>query len=259
MIHIIGNTGLVGSAICAHLESSEIEYVGINRSNYQEHIGSETNYLINANGSGWKGRANQDPKADFERNVQSTIKHIFSFKFDTFIHVSSVDVYPTPSSTDSTREDSPIDPTKLHTYGFHKYLSELIVMRYCPNWIILRLGGLVGKNLTKNPIYDWTHGKPFFISAKSKLTFIHTEAVAEIIQCLIDTKVTREIINVCGSDSIRLQDLSAVANFKIEEVSGRGDLAVQNYQINVDKLQKLFPVKTAREYIEQYLRENLRT
>lgn len=257
MIHVIGNTGLVGSAICSHFKSNGIEYVGVNRSNYQEYIGSEADCLINANGSGLKGAANQDPRVDFEKNVQSTINLIFDFRYKTFVHISSVDVYPTPSSIDSTREDFPIDAAKLQPYGFHKYLSELIVMKYCPNWIILRLGGLVGRGLKKNPIYDWTHGKPLFVSKRSRLTFIHTAIVAEIIQCLINHNVTREIINICASDSIRLQDLVSVADFRVEEASMPNELVVQNYRISTEKLKFFFPVKTSKEYIEKYLRENL--
>ena len=257
MIHVVGNTGLVGSAICAYFENKAIEHTGINRSNYQEYVGSQTDYLVNANGSGLKGGANQDPKADFELNVASTVNLVFDFKFDTFIHISSVDVYPDVSSPDTTREDSIIDPTGLQPYGFHKYLSELIVMRYCRNWIILRLGGLVGKNLKKNPIYDWAHNKPLLISKRSALTFIHTETVAELISQLIAQKITRQIINVCASDSIKLEDLATIADFKIEEALTQNELPVQDYDIDVNKLKGFFRVKTSREYIERYLRENL--
>lgn len=257
MIYVIGSTGLVGSAICDYFEKIGTDYIGINRGNYQKYMGTTADVLVNANGSGFKGRANEDPKTDFGNNVQSTVNLAFDFKFKTFIHVSSVDVYPQPYSIKATSEDVAIDPMTLHPYGFHKYLSELIVRRYCPNWVILRLGGLVGKKLKKNPIYDWTHDKPLLISAKSELTFIHTDIVAEIVNLLIAKDVDKEIINVCSSDSVRLQDLDSVSGFKIRESLMQAGLAVQKYHINGDKLRRFFPVKTSREYIGKYLRENL--
>ncbi|MBI2063442.1 MAG: NAD-dependent epimerase/dehydratase family protein [Candidatus Yanofskybacteria bacterium] len=257
MMHVIGSNGFVGSAICAHFEKMALEHVGINRGNYEKNIGSRAHYLINASGSGSKGKANENPRVDFQRNVQHTINLVFDFKYDVFVHISSVDVYPEPSFLEKTDEDFPIDPTKLSPYGFHKYLSELIVRRYCPNWIILRLGGLVGPNLKKNPIYDWTHGKPFFISRKSRLTFIHTQTVAEIIECIIERRITREIINICSSDSIILQDLTSIANFKIEEMPVQDKLEIQDYKINADKLKEFFKVQTSRFYIKKYLEENL--
>ena len=257
MIYVIGKTGLVGSAICAYFEKKGIEYTGINRENYKQYIGGNADCLINANGSGLKSQANENPQLDFEKNVTSTVNYVFDFKYKTFIHISSIDVYSDPGSLEKTREDHPIEETKLIPYGFHKYLAESIVRRYCPRWLILRLGGLVGANLKKNPVYDWTHDKPFLISQESRLTFIHTETVAHIVEQLLRTQATNEIINVCSSDSIRLKDLAAIHNFKMEEAAGNKPPVVQNYNINVGKLKKIFSLGTSRQYIEKYLKENL--
>ncbi len=257
MIYVIGKNGFVGSAICAYFKKEGIDYIGISRQNYSNYVGDEIDCLISANGSGLKGKANEDPRLDFEKNVKSTLDFVFDFKYRIFIHISSIDVYSGIDSLQKTREDSPIEITKLSPYGFDKYLAELIVKRYCPKWLILRLGGLVGQNLKKNPIYDWSHCKPFFISAESKLTIIHTETVAKIISQLINKKVTNKIINICSSDSIRLIDLASIYDFKIEEISTKDELPIQNYNINISKLNKYFQVGNSREYIEKYLRENL--
>ena len=257
MIYVIGKTGLVGSAICSYFDRQEISCQGINRENYQQFVGGEVDCLINANGSGFKSQANANPRLDFEKNVTSTVNYIFDFKYKIFIHISSIDVYPNPESCEKTHEDIAIEIERTIPYGFHKYLAELIVRRYCPRWLILRLGGLVGANLKKNPIYDWTHNKPLLISKESRLTFIHTEIVAQIIEQLIQKNVTNEIINVCSSDSIRLNDLAGIHDFKIVEAAGVGSLSVQDYNINVNKLKRFFSVGTSRAYIEKYLKENL--
>ncbi len=81
MIHVIGNRGLVGSAICNLFEREKIEHVGVNRDNYKEYEGSTADCVINANGSGLKGEANRNPKIDFERNVRSTLDLVINFDF----------------------------------------------------------------------------------------------------------------------------------------------------------------------------------
>src|SRR3989338_4749105 len=137
MIYVIGKTGLVGSAICAYLEKQGVDHSGINRENYGQYAGDEVDVLINANGSGLKGKGNADPKFDFEKNVKPTVDYIFDFKYKLFVHVSSIDVYSETDSLEKTREDCPIDVKKLPPYGFDKYLSELLVRQYCPRWLIL--------------------------------------------------------------------------------------------------------------------------
>jgi nucleoside-diphosphate-sugar epimerase len=255
MICVIGSRGLVGSAICRYFEREKVDFVGVNRENYQKHIGGTFDCVINSNGSGLKGDGNKNPRIDFERNVRSTLDLVFDFPSDLFVHVSSTDVYPDSSSLERTREDTPIDSSKLSPYGFDKYLSELIVQKYSPNWLILRLGGLVGEGLKKNPVYDWSHGKPFFISENSRLNFIHTDVVADIARQLIDAGIRREIINVCGTNSVRLKDLNLIHDFGTTEQDG--ELELQEYSINTDKLQAYYSLRKSEDYIKKYLRENL--
>lgn len=257
MIGVIGNRGLVGSALCVYFEKEGIKYKGINTKNYKQCVGSSFDYLINADGRGVKHLADTNPKEDFEKNVKSTSDFIFDFTYKTFIHISSIDVYSNPSSKKDASEDVMIDVKKLSPYGFHKYLSEIMVRQYCPQWLILRLGGLVGPKLKKNPVFDWSHGRPFFIRAQSCLTFIHTQTIAQIILNLIEKRVVNEVFNVCASDSICLEKLNEICDFKTKEVDA-AELALQNYNINVTRLKNFFPVKTSREYIRQYLLEDLK-
>ena len=226
--------------------------MGINSKNYQEYIGAETDIVINANGSGYKSLANQNPKSDFDKAVKTTLDFVLDIKYDYFIQTSTIDVYPVTNSRETTREDFPIDVSKLHPYGFDRYVSELIVKKYCTNWLILRLGGLVGPNLNKNPIYDWTHNKPFFLSKESIFPFIHTLKVAEIIHFFIKNKVTGETINVCSSDSIKLRDLRDIYDFKIEESKEIGVLHTLDYNVNVVKLRNYIQPGTSKENIKRY-------
>jgi len=255
-IGIIGSSGFVGHTISDYFKRQGFECIDINRQSYDKQIGTDVDCLINSNGSGLKWKANENPRFDFKANVDSTMDYVFDFKFKIFIHISSIDVYSDTKSIADTSESQIIDPIQLHPYGFDKFLSELIVQKYCTNWLILRLGGLVGPNLQKNPIYDWTHDKPFIISKDSNISFIHIENVAKVIHKLINENVVNEIFNVCSTDSITLTDLSSIADLKIEE-NKSSLLLKQEYNIDTTKLLKYFDPGTSRGNILKYLKENL--
>lgn len=54
-----------------------------------------------------------------------------------------------------------------------------------------------------------------------------------------------------------MEDLSSIFEIEANGVFPGSELEMQDYKINVEKLREFFPIKTSREYIEKYLRENL--
>ena len=95
--------------------------------------------------------ANQDPAAD-RKNIDNLISNLESVTCDTFILISTVDVFKTPISVD---EDTVIDERDLHPYGLHRRLLEKFVEDRFANYLIVRLPGLVGPGLRKNVIFDF--------------------------------------------------------------------------------------------------------
>lgn len=95
--------------------------------------------------------ANLNPAAD-RQNIDSLIKNIKTVACNTFILISTVDVFKSPIGVD---EHTPVDEEGLHAYGLHRRLLEKFVERHFPNHLIVRLPGLVGPGLRKNVIYDF--------------------------------------------------------------------------------------------------------
>jgi len=95
--------------------------------------------------------ANRDPVADLQ-NIDSLIAHLKTVTCNTFILISTVDVFKSPIGVD---EDTPVDEDGLHAYGLHRRLLEKFVESQFPNHLIVRLPGLVGPGLRKNVIYDF--------------------------------------------------------------------------------------------------------
>jgi len=95
--------------------------------------------------------ANRDPKTDLEK-IDNLISHLKTVKCNTFVLISTVDVFQSPIAVD---EDTHIDESGLHAYGLHRRLLEKFVEDNFPNFLIVRLPALVGPGLRKNVIFDF--------------------------------------------------------------------------------------------------------
>lgn len=195
---VIGCDGFIGSNLC-----KDLNCVGISKENYNENIGNY-DVIINANGNSSKILPEHDPILGFDLNVRNTLKTVVDFKFDTYIYLSSCEVY----GNGETSEDVIINIPSLSRYALSKYLAECVVKNYCKRWIILRLNGVIGPNLKKGAIFDILHGDKLWISDESQFQLIHTKYISELVTLLINKGIANEIINVTGIDSIMLKNLN---------------------------------------------------
>jgi len=251
-IGIIGGGGLLGSNLREYFSKSA-EVDSIEKDNYDSKIGSSYDVLINANGNSKRFWANIHPFEDFEASTRSVHKSLFDFTFKKYIYFSSIDVYLDHSGIATTKEDAARDAGKRPPYSFHKWLSEQIVRNYAENHLILRLSVLLGRGLRKGIVYDLLHDKPLFVTPESRLQHITTEEVARVIQTLLDKDIRNETFNVGGH--------GAVSVSKLMEMCGKSSDILENpetqaYEMNMEKLGALYPLKTSEEYILDYLRES---
>lgn len=249
-IGILGGGGLLGSDLVFYLKKKFI-VDAITRENYKEKKGSHYKFFINANGNSKRFWANQNPMDDFLASTVSVYKSIFDFPSDFYMYISSPDVYENHSSTKYTREEQKINSENLEPYGLNKYLSELIVKKYKEKFLILRCSMILGKNLKKGPLYDIFQVNPLFIKLQSKIQFITTTAIAEIIEALLQKSVICEIVNVGGIGSFSFTN---IYKYHKKNIKVSKEAQIQFYEMNVDKLRKLFPTLTTSE---NYLREFL--
>jgi len=144
---IIGHSGFVGTTLC-----NQIYFESRYRSHDIQNIKEKYfDLIVCAAAPAQKWIANRDPLAD-RQNVDSLISHLKTVTCKTFVLISTVDVFKSPIGVD---EDTPVDEEGLHAYGLHRRLLEKFVESHFPNYLIVRLPGLVGPGLRKNVIYDF--------------------------------------------------------------------------------------------------------
>lgn len=247
---ILGGKGFVGSAFVRFCQSTGIDHVIIDRQNYDTHVGKSCDVLINASGGSSKVLASKDPLNDFDASVRNTRKTLVDFKFKKYVMISSCDVYPDCSSPVTTKEDVEIDISKQSPYGFHKYLAEQCVRNASSDWLIVRLGGMVGPGLKKNPIFDILHGGPLWLDPKSQLQYMKTDDVAKITFMLLQKGFKKEIFNVCGKGLVQLEDV--MKDYKINVNPGS---PLVKYDINIDKVSKLTDVPVSLDAVMNFIQE----
>jgi len=211
MILLVGGQGFVGSAFARLFTQRRIAHESITRDSYASAVGRAGATLINASANSRKYLAESDWAADFDASVASVVRTLRDFRVDLHVLLSSVDVYNVLDDPDGNGEDAVIDPLRLSTYGFHKYIAEACVRRHAPRWLIVRLGGMVGPGLRKNPVFDILHGRPLSIHPDSQYQFMSTDAVADVVWRLIASGETNRVVNVCGQGLISPRTISELA------------------------------------------------
>lgn len=248
---VIGSSGMVGWDLVEFLKS-KFKVTKIDRKNYNQHKGKSFDIVVNANGNSNKVWAKDHILEDFEASTVSTYNSLFDFPFKTYVYISSADVYPDHTRTKTTSEETLINPEKLSSYGLHKYLSESIVKNFTKNYIILRCPMILGTKLRKGPICDILNKSRLYVSSKSSFQIITTGELANIIYFLLDKKITNEIFNVGGTETVDLNSVSKLIK-KTITFPKRSD--TQKYEMNVSKLAKKYPLKKSAEYLQDFLKQ----
>lgn len=240
---------MLGSDLVRYLRG-KFHVTPIHKENYHTHVGSSYDIVINANGNSKRFWANSHPVEDFIASTESVYKSIFDFKCVVYVYISSSDVYADHTSPQHTKEDAPITPDMLTPYGLHKYFSELLIQKYVKNYLVLRSSMILGKNFKKGPLYDVVHHTPLFIRKDSRLQMITTKEIANILLFLLSKRVYRQVYNIGGRGSFSFRDIGTY--FQIP-VTYSGGSEKQEYEMNVAKIRKLYPLKTSVEYLREFL------
>jgi len=258
MIYIIGGNGFVGSAFTRLCVSRGREHRVVTRENADQLAGSSCRLLVNANGNSRKFLASRDPIAEFDASVRTVRRSLVDFRAETYLHLSSCDVYPDCSSPGTTREDStePVagGPGAQSPYGFHKHLAEQCVRHAHPRHIILRMGGFVGPGLKKNAIFDILKGGPLFLHPDSQLQFMPTDELARIAMDLAEHQAddhVNRVYNVCGRGVVRLADVAAWCGRTDIEVAS--DAPRVRYEVSIERLARWYDPPSTAESVRAFL------
>jgi nucleoside-diphosphate-sugar epimerase len=254
---VLGGTGLIGSAVAAWLAGRGHRVTSVNSAGYAAAVGASADALINCNGNTYRYKANQDPKWDFDASVQSVARSLFDFQAQTYVYISTIDVYNVLDDRERNQEAAQIDPRRLDSYGFHKWLAERLAERYAERAIIFRSGTAVGPGLKKGPLFDVLHQRPLFMSAESRLSLVHTADVARVVERAVFDSDVAGVYNLTGSGSVAVCELGEIAALPVT-VEAKASGVVHRYDINNDKLCRLMPMPTSREVATRFFGEERR-
>jgi nucleoside-diphosphate-sugar epimerase len=254
MIFILGGKGFVGSAFRRACEQDGIAHVVLEPDNYAQHIGQACELFINADGNSRKYLAVEKPLWEFDASVRSVRQTLTDFAFETYLHISTCDVYPDCSGPETTREDQPLAVERQSPYGFHKYLAEQCVRHGARRWLVVRCGGFVGPGMKKNAIYDILQGGPLWLDPQSELQYIHTDDAARIAMSLARSGLQNEVVNLCGKGVVALAEVIAQVRKPVTVQSGSPRA---RYEVNIEKLAKLVGVPETRDSVLRFVNQML--
>lgn len=148
---LVGYTGFVGSTLLRQARFEAV-YRSTTIAKIDEY---EFDFVVCAGAPAQKWIANSNPEDD-KKNIASLMGHLKTIRCNTFILISTVDVFKTPIGVD---EATPVEEAGLHPYGLHRRLLEKYVQEHFQKHLIVRLPGLVGPGLRKNVIFDLHNNK----------------------------------------------------------------------------------------------------
>ncbi|MBI2885473.1 MAG: NAD(P)-dependent oxidoreductase [Candidatus Omnitrophica bacterium] len=249
---ILGGTGLIGSALCRHLERRRAAFRAVNSATYAEAAGAAARVVVNCNGNTFRYRAHQDPVWDFDKSVASVARSLQDIRAELYVYLSTVDVYSNRQNPAQNHEDAVIDPAQLDVYGFHKWVAERLVERFASRWAILRLGTVVGPGLRKGPIFDLMRGEPLHMSLDSELTLIDTATIADTLDAVTASRPDREIFNVTGIGGVRLGDLAGLLPVPPRLAPG-AEAVTYRYDVSAAKVSSLRPMPASAQVARRFL------
>ncbi len=252
-VTVIGANGFVGSALVRFLQTQGVDCAPVTRQSYDACKGIKSDVLIDAACNSKKFWAEERPLEEFHASVAHRVRTLADFPADLHVHISSVDVYSDLTRPESTRENTEIETARLSNYGFHKLLAEQLVRRHAPHWLIVRLAGMVGPGLRKNPVYDIVHDQPLRIHPDSRYQFLATAFVAQAVWELITRGIRGEIFNLCGDGLISPREIAALAGKPLDVSSLPPDAVPRIVDANLEKLKKSLPVPPTVDTVRAFL------
>lgn len=249
MIFVLGSDGFLGSSLIREIKKNKLNFLGINRLNYNKIKNKKCDVLINASTNSKKFLSEKDYGYDFRETVVNVQNSINDFQFKKYVLISSSDVYPYTNIKKNTNESSSIDIKKLSNYSLNKYLAEILVKKLTSSWLVLRCGGLLGKGLKKNPIFDLMNRKKIYVHPKSKFQFISTDNVSKITLQLLKRKYNNETFNLSGKGTISIQKIINDYNYKPKF---NKTLKKVNYNIDNNKINSFFEIEKSSECVKNF-------
>jgi dTDP-4-dehydrorhamnose reductase len=158
--------------------------------------------------------AKTNPKLDFKETVLKTKYFIENYNYKKFIHISSI----------SARCE------KNTIYGKNKRASEFLVKKI-KNYLIIRLGPMFGKKLTKGVLVDIMNDKTVYINKNSNYSFTSVDWIGKWVANNLFIK--NKTIEIGSKNYIKLGNLAKKISSKSNFI-GRTDHQIIRSNISHD-------------------------
>lgn len=176
---LIGYTGFVGGNLHRQHPFDNL----YNSKNFQDIRDRNYELLVCAGISAVKWQANKDPGTD-KKNIQKLQDVLATVKADTFVLISTIDVYPVLVDVD---ENFNVHAVENHAYGTHRREFEDFCQQHFNKCHIIRLPGLFGQGLKKNVIYDLLNDNCLdMININSSFQYYYLEKLWEDVQIIME-------------------------------------------------------------------------
>jgi len=191
---LVGYTGFVGSNLKEQMMFTDY----YNSKNIKNIHNKEYDEIYCCGVPGFKWLANKNPEKDM-KSITDLLMDLSKVKCKKFILISTIDVY---HNKNNTSENTQIEISKLDTYGAHRYFFEQEMSKLF-NCYIYRLGGLFGKNLKKNIIYDLLYqNRVNFINPNNYFQWYNLDNLLSDIKIYDEQKITNLFSEPVKAESI---------------------------------------------------------
>jgi nucleoside-diphosphate-sugar epimerase len=251
---VIGAKGFIGSAVAVEAATRGYTTTSVDLDNYKDFKGWETDLLINAAGNSRKFIDNQDPLKGYELSVTSVMQVLHDFRFRFYVQLSSGAVYPDEGNPLNNSEETPLLPSRMTRYGFHKWMAEQLVCHYAPRHLIVRMGGFVGPGLKKNALFDLLTASPLFVHPDSVFQYMDTRDFAKVLFDIckgVGGDKTLLNLSACGAVSVRQAAAWAGRNIPDESLTR----PVVRAELNVDRAAQILTLPDTNETVRRFIME----
>lgn len=258
---LIGYTGFVGSNIRDQHKFTDL-YNSKNITNIKD---KEYDLVVSAGIPGTKWIANKYPEKDL-KNIIKFVDSIKTIKTKKFVLISTEDVYEKPYLVNELSE---INPEKVQPYGKHRLFLEKTLLKLFNNRLsVIRLPGLIGKNLKKNFIHDFLYKEKYYLSNSDSMVQVYDlKNIWKDIKVVIKNSIP--IINF-ATEPIKIEEIIKYSfginfvnknkerflNYKVSSVYAHYYRSKKNYLYNkqqVLKFIKKFVVREQKIILQEHL------
>jgi nucleoside-diphosphate-sugar epimerase len=251
IIAVTGSDGFLGEKICSKLEKLGYEVLRYDLNNFdirnKIELPKNIEIIYHLAAINKPYFSKEAPLETFKTNVLGTLNLLEAVKNSSvkkIIFTSSVFVY---KNMQKTKESDIAEYNGIYPYGLEKLVCEEYIKIYSDlcgfDYAILRITGVYGPGMYKNPIYDFIQGFlkgkiNIYVNKNSIYNFIYIDdVVSGLVKAL---KWKNQIINLCSDKNVKLTEiynlLSKILKNKLEISDTKNIIKIKGNNKKIKKM-----------------------